>query len=32
LLTQNDIESFERYTTAPSIEDENDVITQAQFT
>ena len=32
LITKNDIDSFEQFTTAPSIESENDVITQAQFT
>ena len=32
LITKNDIDSFEQFTLAPSLESENDVITQAQFT
>ena len=32
LLTKNDIDSFEQFTTNPLLEGENDVITQAQFT
>ena len=32
LITKNDIDSFEQFTVAPSIESENDVINMAQFT
>ena len=32
LITKNDIDSFEQFTIAPSIESENDVINMAQFT
>ena len=32
LLTQAEINAFEDYTRAPSLERDNDVITQAQFT